>query len=299
MNLGRTPIVLLGYDNRHKAVERELIVNYTTGELYIRQNGQLVNITTKMINTINNIGSDMAVNIEGVGKLKLNEILLDLIQNKLKCVHATPYNDNINIMRSTTELDRKSIEQTEEKIQVTGFDSASENCIAIKRGGKLQWVDLGELISLPDSNDENPIDGLKGTIVDIYPINDTIYLNASRKQKSTNIKNLVSVILPQTLDGYSRIDWCLETNNVAPTLSFSDNVIWKDGDSTIIQPTINSFHIYIFETWDNGKTWLANMYAYRSNYTIKDDGAIDEAYLRNNIYYKDQTDKLVSWEEEE
>lgn len=299
MNIGRTPIVLLSYDNRHKAVERELIVNYTTGELYIRQDGQLINITTKMINTINNIGSDMTVNIKGIGKLKLNEILLDLIQNKLKCVHATPYNDDITIMRANTELDGQSIEQTEDKIQVSGFGKASENCIAIKRNGKLQWVDCGELISLPDITDENPIDGLKGTIVEIYPINDTIYLNASRKQKSTNIKGLVSVILPETLDGYSRIDWCVETNNVTPTLTFSDNVIWKDGDSTIIQPVINSFHVYIFETWDYGKTWLANSYGYRPSYKPNDDGTIDEAYLRNNIYYKNETNALVSWDEED
>lgn len=298
MNLGRTPIVLLGYDNRHKAVERELIVNYTTGELYIRQDGQLINITTKMINTINNIGSDMVVNIEGIGKLKLNKILLDLIQNKLKCVHATPYNDDINIMRAVTELDSKSIEQTEDKIQVTGFGKASENCIAIKRDGKLQWADFGELIQLPGLTEEDPIDGLKGSIVDIYPIDNTIYLNASRKQKSTNIKNLVSVVLPQTLDGYSRIDWCLETNNEAPTLSFSDNVIWKDGDSTIVQPIADSFHVYIFETWDNGRTWLANMYAYRTNYTHT-NSTIDEVYLRNNIYYKHETNELISWDEEE
>lgn len=296
MELGRTPIVLLNYKDKHKAVERELIMNYENGNLYILQNGQLINITTKLIDTINNFSNDMSVNIEGIGSIKLNDILLDLINNKAKCVHAKIYDDSIDIIRSITELDNKSIEQTSKSIQMKGFDTATDNAIAIKRNGQVEWVDFGELLVLP-GNEENPIDGLKGSIIEVQPVNDTIYLSASRKQKTINLKNSTNVILPKTLDQYSRMDWCVITNNIAPILNFPNNIIWKNDsiNSNILKE--QSFHIYIFESWDNGKKWLGSRYDYSTNYSFNGSGNVDEAYLRNNIYYKDETNELLSWKE--
>lgn len=301
---GRQPVIALDYSDKYKAVEKELMIDYNTGNIYVvsaTDRTIIFDITSKIAEQIEGLsGQQVVVNIEGIGDVNLTDYLNKIQVELENSVQVIDTSTEATYVGKDKVLDDRSIDTTDSlMIQVKGFDSAEDLQIPTKKNGVLVWVDLGEIApSLGDSSTSgnptiippsNPYDGDELTCLDIAPVNNTIYLRASKRQRTINLASNCTVILPETLDQYSEIQWYIVTNNFAPQLSWQNNLIWKDNTRNL---PANSSIVFRAQTWDGGVSWLAYLDVY--NASMPSTG-VDQAYLENNYYNKNQTDdKFVS-----
>lgn len=298
----RIPVIVLDYNQKDKAVGGELVINYETCQIFIvdKSNPTLLkDVTSYLIKQCEGMKADKnIVYIQELGgNITLNSALLAILEKAKTTVQVRLVDDHTRFLRKGISLDKKSVDVSDFKeLELKGFYNAPDLSLPMKNDkNELVWVDATELTG-NTATGENPIDGLNGTIVEIEPDNNVIHLRASRKQITENLKASVNVILPSTLDKYSRIDWCLVTNSYKPSLRFSSNVLWKYGNGgKSNQPIGNSFHVYIFETWDGGEHWLARIVLF-SDTNANFDGTIDLDYLNANYYTIPETDELLSWD---
>lgn len=285
------PLIAMDYADRHKAVKKELLVDYANGNIYVvsaDDKSIIIDITSKIKAQLENLSSDkIEVNIEGVGVVNLSKVIKEMKDKLAKQLEVTEISDARLFKRRGNRIDRVSIINDDTTFEVRGFKEAQEGMSPVKVNGVLEWM---KLTPLPDPNTpEDASDGMKGDITEIEALNGKIYLKASVKQKTINLTKSVNVVLPATLDEYARIDWCLITNSYAPSLSFSNNVIWQYTNAEENQPVANNFHVYIFETWDKGLNWLGRSINYN-----KTEAPVSKDYVQNNFYDKSETEQIIS-----
>lgn len=263
----RFPVIVLSLDEKEKAIEKELIIDYVKGDIYVASptdRTNLINITEKIREQINNLQGDiLPITIPGIGKILLKDIIVKIINfldNKLEVVNIGE--DNLEYLEKPGTIDKKSIKQRDDGVvEIMNFENASINAIPRRSiTGDIEWVTLTQLAqdaSMDNLNPANPLDGISEQVPTREATNNKIYLLMDRIQKTINPQQAsLSVILPVVVDEYAKVEWMLKLGNNLPIVSFDSNVIFEY--STIYRPTnANKYYKYIFETFDNGATWLA------------------------------------------
>ena len=302
--LGRIPVTLLPYSQKDKAQPGELMMDYENdiGHLYLRSKTttEIFDLDRNISDITETTADDVKVTIDGE-TTTLYELLYVMKKQIGNTVKATLLDDDIVYTQKKFAYDNTSIETNLNNVQIAGFNKAPNLSVPMNIDGKIVWVAISEFVgnnssSIPGSS--NADDGLVTTVVDLQPLNDKIYLLASKKQVSKYLTKSYKVYLPKTMDSYSEINWALITNSYAPGLEFATNVIWMYKDS--YQPSINNTNVYIFKTWDNGATWYGEINKYNRNYTAENEADIENMSkyfptreeIETNYYTKADTDVL-------
>lgn len=270
----RIPVSPIPYTSRHKAGPYEFVVDYTGEKNYhifiTDKDKNLIDLTEKIEYMIKHAeASDSEVIIENFGTINLQEYL-NYVQNNLNnTVKMIDIGCNTNYIQKENKIDKKSIEIVDYKIQIKGFNSASDGSIPMKQGQDIIWTNnvgsSGDNIiggGGDSSTGENPTDGLNSSKCILQNIvNNKVYLQASLKQKTVFPTKDFSVIVPKSQDEFAQIWWHVKTNDVAPNVEFSNNCYWKSlKDARLFA---NTNHLFKFVTFDNGTTWLAESVVYK------------------------------------
>ena len=262
----RVPIVALDYTDRHMRKLKELMVDYTNGNLYVTDAND-INVIHSLVDQIsknitNNItGDDIIVRIEGIGTINLTKFLNDINSSILKM----EVEDNGSALPSLG-LDNISIEGLDGKIQISDFDKAKDNYIPQKFNGRLRWVKANVGINATES----PV-----------IINGSLNLEPGGVYRSMDLPANVTVTIDNNLiSNYGKIIWNISIGNVIPTFTFPDNV--KFAYNTDTELTKNSIVTYEFETFTGGNLWLAKS----TKWLNISEKEITEAYITDKLSWK-------------
>lgn len=293
----RIPFIPLDYEDRYKAVEKELMVDYEQGNIYVVSKDDrsvIIDITQKIKDQLERLsGDNVIVNVQGLGEVNLTEIINKLYANGIQ---LTDIGDEKAIYQSKKDrIDNQSIECKYKRIQITNFDEARNYMVPQKFGDGVRWVYLpgytGSDDEEYDTGDEDPDDGNKSNkVLSINPINAKIFLMATKRQKTVNLVDNSLVVLPTVLDEFCEIYWYLTTTSQEITLIFGSNVIFRGAN----QPVVSGKQLYKFVTFDHGETWLAECNVY-SNTSVGDpvDDVVTVSYLQK--YYLSKIDILADY----
>lgn len=150
----RIPVQPLPYENRALATERELLVDYKDGKLFVvSDTGQIIDISAKLAELVQNgNSSNSEITIEGLGTVKLARLLELLWENRI--TFTASEQTGVYLPRNK-QVDFKSIEIKDNKIQVSNFDMADNNTIPIKIGDTIYW----RRAATADSTELHPVQG--------------------------------------------------------------------------------------------------------------------------------------------
>ena len=262
----RVPIVALDYTDRHMRRLKELMIDYTNGNLYVTDAND-INVIHSLVDQIsknitNNItGDDIIVRIEGIGTINLTIFLNDINSSILKM----EVEDNGSALPSLS-LDNVSIEGLDDKIQISDFDKAKDNYIPQKFNGRLRWVKANVGINATES----PV-----------IINGSLNLEPGGVYRSMDLPANVTVTIDNNLvSNYGKIIWNISIGNVIPTFTFPDNV--KFAYNTDTELTKNSIVTYELETFTGGNLWLAKS----TKWLNISEKEITEAYITDKLSWK-------------
>ena len=262
----RVPIVALDYTDRHMRRLKELMIDYTNGNLYVTDAND-INVIHSLVDQIsknitNNItGDDIIVRIEGIGTINLTKFLNDINSSILKM----EVEDNGSALPSLS-LDNISIEGLDGKIQISDFDKAKDNYIPQKFNGRLRWVKTNVGINATES----PV-----------IINGSLNLEPGGVYRSMDLPANVTVTIDNNLvSNYGKIIWNISIGNVIPTFTFPDNV--KFAYNTDTELTKNSIVTYELETFTGGNLWLAKS----TKWLNISEKEITEAYITDKLSWK-------------
>ena len=262
----RVPIVALDYTDRHMRKLKELMVDYTNGNLYVTDAND-INVIHSLVDQIsknitNNItGDDIIVKIEGIGTINLTKFLNDINSSILKM----EVEDNGSALPSLS-LDNSSIEGLDGKIQISDFDKAKDNYIPQKFNGRLRWVKANVGINATES----PV-----------IINGSLNLEPGGVYRSMDLPANVTVTVDNNLvSNYGKIIWNISIGNVIPTFTFPANV--KFAYNTDTELTKNSIVTYELETFTGGNLWLAKS----TKWLNISEREITEAYITDKLSWK-------------
>lgn len=329
----RTPVIALDYNDKHKAIEKEIMIDYKTGNIYVvsaSDRNVIFDVTSKILNQLESVkGENVEVIIEGVGKINLTKFLNTIRLELNKNIKAHHLSDEVSYFAKPNLVDSRSLNIVNNDIQIKGFRDAEPGSFLVKDNhGNLVWSKLFEAdgkISLgtKESGDKgsiigpsNPEDGNILTAIDTIPYNGKAYLQASRRQMTVEPYDNLTVVLPKNiLDRYSEIQWMLITSSeFCPKLDFAGNIFWDNSQDT--QPKINSHNLYTFKTWTGGEKWIATADTYNndsftnvsSEYLSKlyytkteiDSGFFNKTKIEEDYYTKPETDaKIREYEEQD
>lgn len=299
------PVICLDYNNKQNAVKKEMIINYSTGDIYIASPNDpsvLIDVTAKIKESVQNIqGDNIPVTIDGIGVITLNKLLIEIINkvdNGLE-VEALGSSGIKYLLKPGSVDDTTIIQDDDSVIKIKGFNEASTLMIPRKgEDGGLEWVTLTQLaqdVANAAQDAPNPIDGLSEKIYTIEATNQKIYLRMDARQKTINPQQTnLNVILPVIVDDYANAVWLLQLGNNVPKLNFDSNVIFEyNGYYQPVNP--NSYYLYKFETFDAGATWLGKYRPFNIPLSGSDVDNVKQSYLSDHYYTKEQVDDLISW----
>lgn len=319
MKFTRIPVKPLEYSERHKAVCKELLIKYETGDIYVVSPDNpdvLIDITEKIRTQIKDLkGANISVTIPGIGIINLQELMSKMQKTINSSVTAYSIGKDIKYVSNENVLDERSVNTTNNNIELYDFSKADDNTIPVKRDGKIQWIpmistddgsmnpdkpEIGGTTTSDDnyngSNGEiiqpaNPDDGFGMKCIIIDPSDHKLYLKASRRQKTLFPTSYFKAVLPTPLDEKVDIEWMIVTNDVVPEVTFPNNIFWDELPGALLAHTM---HVYTFKTWDGGRTWCGSVRMYNSNavHTI-----ITKEFLENNYYNKEEIDDMLEWED--
>lgn len=150
----RIPVQPLPYENRALATERELLVDYKNGTLFVvSDTGKLIDISAKIVEIVQSGDtSNSEITIEGLGTIKLARLLELLWENRITFTSA----EQTGVyLPKNKQVDFKSIEIKDNKIQVANFDMADNYTIPIKIGDIIYW----RKAATADSTELHPVQG--------------------------------------------------------------------------------------------------------------------------------------------
>lgn len=161
----RIPIQPLPYENKALAENKELLVDYNNGNLYVISDGKEIDITANIINLINSGNtSNSEVTIDGLGTVKLARLLELLWENRI--TFSSSEQTSIYLPKGK-QVDFKSISIKDSIIQISNFDNADNNSIPIKIGNNIYWRKAATANSTeldPVQGDGNSIDYKNGVL---------------------------------------------------------------------------------------------------------------------------------------
>nr|DAI13100.1 MAG TPA: hypothetical protein [Caudoviricetes sp.] len=334
-NKARTPVIALDYKDKHKAIEKEILIDYENGgHIYVvsaTDREVIFDVTKNILNSLELVtGEHIEVEIEGVGRVNLTEFLNTVKVEINRGIKAHPISDEVSYISKNNVYDHRSIDVRNNDVQLKGFREAPVGTFPIKgKDGKISWVKLADdfqgtnLSGIERDRDHkdiigpsNPDNGQRLEASDNPPYNGKVYLRSSRNQVTTDpMENLVVVLPKDTLDRYSRIRWMLLTSEeFCPELKFDGKIQWDNSMDT--QPAKGSHNLYTFETWTGGEMWIgraetfnntgftnvSSEYLNKHYYNKHDlDGSFyNKAYIDEHFYNKEGTeDKIAEYKEED
>lgn len=271
--LSRIPTIPMSYSERDQAVLKELLIDYNSGKIYVVSSYDktvIYDLTTKISEYLQEsgfTGDNLTINIEGIGEVELKDILSILYNNKENGAYAVQDADPVSIEDggSPYQFDLKSIVVKNSKVQLYNFDTAPEGSIPQKSSGLLKWA-------APTST--------RAALTTLGMVNNVSKLTASngviQLANDNTVQNIIitddgsyTVVTPFSPSVYYEIILNITVNSdVAPTLTFNDNIIFEN-DITIEPNTIN---IITLSTWNEGSAWLAKV----NKYNIPEGYVINE-----------------------
>ena len=291
---GRIPVIALPYSEKHKAVPKELLVDYETGNIYVvsaTDKSVIFNITSKILEKLDSVtGDKIIVNIEGIGNVNLQEYINSLKLEFDDMVTISDEGKDIYIPKEE-RLDNFSLESKFKRIQIKNFETAENGMIPQKYNNTIRWIYPPESDADTGSggNDSDPTDGLETEIIPVEPIEGKIFLRASRRLVTKNLTRDVLLILPRTLDQYCEIYWNMRAYQYKPTIKFGSSILFNGP----YQPSENAFNIYKFATWDGGGTWFGTLDVFVCEAGLGGESGgsnINIEYLEKNYYSKQDID---------
>ena len=262
----RVPIIALDYTDRHMRKLKELMIDYTNGNLYVTDAND-INVIHSLVDQItknitNNItADDIIVNIDGVGTINLTKFLNDLNSSLLKM----EVEDDGSAFPSLS-LDGDSIEGLDNKIQISDFDKALDNYIPQKFNGRIRWIKA----NVGTNSTESPV-----------IVNNSLNLEPGSVYRSANLPSKVTVTLDNNLvSNYGKIVWNISIGSTIPTFTFPDNVKFAYNTDTTL--TKNSIVTYELETFTGGNIWLAKS----TKWLNISEKEITEAYINDKLSWK-------------
>lgn len=281
--LGRIPVTPIDFDSIDVAGAGEIAIDFKSGNIYAKdKDGKgVIDFTKSIRDNLKDIDAgNINVNVDGSDK-PLPEVINNIEQQSKSNPSIISAGMDVYIPKGFT-YDLHSIIPKNGFIQLTGFDNAEYGDIPIKdKNGDLFWIKVPEQFL-----NEEPTDGMSAKVYQIDNDNGYIYLLASKHQRTTNILIKSSVVLPKTIDEYSKIIWRLETNDNID-FTFPSNISWEYDSG--YSPTANSTQVYEFETWDYGNTWYGVAKRHNSQTVVSQD------YIQQNYYSKEDMDSKLSW----
>ena len=289
----RYPVIALDYAEKDKAVKKELLVDYNTGNIYVvsaTDKTIIFDITKKIQERITELDTkNMVVEITGIGIVNLTEYL-NLLNEKMNNMVTIkdPGQDFAYIIRDNT-IDNKSLKIFNGIIQMDSYKAADNLSIPQKTSTGLRWMPVEELVQNISRNESDNGDGYSEVDGNLKKVpllvndNNKIYLN-SHAQKSYNLTgNFANVYLPTTVDEYSIIKWeimqpqqniklILESNVYIDTKMLDKFIpmIAIEYEKPNFAVTINKTgvsnmkYLFIFQTFDYGKSWTLNIEIFRN-----------------------------------
>lgn len=262
----RIPVIALPYSERQKAVPKELLIDYETGNIYVvsaTDKSVIFNITSKILEKIESLtGDKIIVNIEGIGEVNLVQLISQLKLELDEKVEISEEGKDAYVPKPE-RYDTKSIESKYNNIQIKDFESAENGMIPQKYNGSIRWIypiqDDQDTGTGNNPGTPDPDDGLETRVVLIEPIEGKLFLRASRRLMTKNLQKDTTVVLPRVLDQYTEIYWNVVTYSYRPILKFQTSVLFNKDE----QPISNGFNIYKFSTWDGGETWFGTVEKYK------------------------------------
>ena len=295
----RTPIIPLTYDQQARAVEREILIDYDRGEIWVvspTDKSKLINITAKIKQAVTNYidsyaGSQITdithtyVIIKGVGRINTAEFLEFLAKNT---IHGFPANDKGPMALTRLVYDNESILALKNKVVVAGFPDAGENYVPTKKNGTIVWVPISNLPT-PEGYTPNKYD-----VSNIEPINNILQLTENPIQKSLDLEGIISLRLPTPSDvNYCHIKLILSLANAENTaILFDSRIVWRYSTDSDLNKGIT--YIYEFETYDSGVTWYSKKHSFNNN--IDGESIITKEELNANYFTKQEVLDLISWQ---
>jgi len=289
----RYPVIALDYAEKDKALKKELLIDYNTGNIYVvsaTDKTIIFDITKKIQERITELDTkNMVVEITGIGIVNLTEYL-NLLNEKMNNMVTIkdPGQDFAYIIRDNT-IDNKSLKIFNGTIQMDSYKAADNLSIPQKTSTGLRWMPVEELVQNISRNESDNGDGYSEVDGNLKKVpllvndNNKIYLN-SHAQKSYNLTgNFANVYLPTTVDEYSIIKWEImqPQQNIILILESSVYINTKMLDEFIPMIAIeyekpnfvvtinktevsNIKYLFIFQTFDYGKSWMLNIEIFRN-----------------------------------
>lgn len=272
---GRVPIIALDYSQRHLRRLKELMIDYKNGNLYVVDDtdiNTIYDLTKQIISNVTDsiTTDDITVNIQGVGNINLSKFLEALENNRVFL-----NNDSIvQMIPETNEFDNKTIELLDSKAQLKLFNIAKDGQFPIKENGELRWKNI--------STSFNDITVVEMEVEEGEEAN--ISLSSDIMYRTSNPPEEIRVTFANdnlnTNKKHAKIVWVIECEDTVPVIKMPSNVYWEfNTDPTLF---VNCTGIYTFETFDQGKRWLAKV----DKYLIDPEAEVTETYIKDKLSWK-------------
>lgn len=301
----RIPVIALSYEDKDIAKEKELLIDYKNGGIYVvdAEDRTIIHDLTKLIteNYLSTIdGENTYINIEGVGIVNLSNILKLLYDSRVDMSIST--DDAIAIPKDVS-LDNASVTIANNKVEVFGFHNALPLSTprVSEDGTRIEWVggiddsdtdrpgDDTEILDEPPGGFEPPL-GAKQNVLYIYPTNDTTIILYNKPQQYTPIKadavqDSYSIRLPQSREQYSVFHWRIDSE-AEHNLEWPTNITWVNPKPNTAEA--NGVYIFEFQTWNYGYTWIVTYIHY-----IYTEDTFDQN-IATGVYYTDETGSILT-----
>lgn len=276
----RIPLIPLDYSQRHLACKKEILFDYKTARLYIVSSTDkaiIYDITQQIVNLVNSdiSGDNLIVSIEGIGRVNLKQYLAYIRATTLK---AETHSGKKAV--PSAAYDFTSISNRAGLIQVHNFWKAGIGDVPFKDdNGILKWT-----------NTEG-----------IYPIQTlnpgADYIIRLKEPFNTSIIDtgcIVELLCKNSNDNiHNTIYWKVSSGTSVPSIRFHSNTNVVLEYSSDLNMTSHAIHIYKFETWDKGMSWLESVKKY--NTIQKETNKVDTEFLYDTFYTKEEVRELLKW----
>ena len=296
----RIPVIALSYEDRDIAKNKELLVDYKNGGIYVvdAEDKSIIHDLSKLIseNYLTEIdGENTYVNIEGLGIINLADILKILYDSRIQLVHRS--DESISLPAGVV-FDNKSICIAGNLIEIYGFHNAKP--LSTPRisedGTHIEWVggvsnerpgnDIG-IVDEPPGGFEPPLGAVQNVLY-IYPTEDNIILY-NKPQQFTYLKEALKdnylIKLPKTQMQYAKFMWRIDVD-VETNIDWETNLIWMTTPD-LLNLVAGSTTIFTFETWDYGNTWIVSYIGFERDITVT------YSELPQATYYTDEDKSFI------
>ena len=300
----RIPVIALDYEDKDIAKEKELLIDYKKGGIYVvdAEDRTIIHDLTKLIaeNYLNQIdGGNTYINIEGLGIVNLSEIIKLLYDSRI--AFNISIDEAIAVPKDAV-LDNASITIAGNKVEVFGFHDALP--LSTPRvsadGTRIEWTggiddegnrpgDDTEILDEPPGGFEPP-KGAKQNVLYIYPTDNTTIILYNKPQQYTPIKadsaeDSYDIKLPLSQDQYSVFHWRLDSE-AEHAITWPTNIVWLKPKPE--KAEANGVYIFECQTWDYGNTWIISYIHY-----IYTEDMFDQN-VATGVYYTDENGAILT-----